>query len=86
MFAARTDAGGIDQDKLISAVSVGDINGIACRAGKIAHDGTSVTQDGVDERGFSDVRPAHDGEGQRRNFRFLIFNFQWRKQALDHLD
>ena len=51
--------------KVIGAVSVGDVDGIAGRAGEIAHNGATVTQDGIDERGFSDVRPTDNREGQR---------------------
>ncbi len=49
MFAARANSGRIDEHETLSAALVGDVDRVASRSGKIAHDRPAIAQDGVDE-------------------------------------
>ena len=49
MFAARTDAGSVDEQEALAPALVGDVDRVARRPGKVAHDRAAVAQDGVDE-------------------------------------
>ena len=67
MFAARTDAGSVDEHKALAPAPVGDVDRVARGPGKMAHDRAAIAQDGVDERRFANVRPTDDRQRKRQH-------------------
>ncbi len=72
-------AGGVDEEIGLAFPCVGDVDGIAGRAGNLADDGARLGDERVDERRFSHVGPADDGQagGPHWFFRLLRFLFRF---------
>ena len=55
-------AGGVDQDDVAAAPPQVRVDGIARRAGDVAHDRPVLAQKRVEQAGLSDVRPSNQGD------------------------
>ena len=55
---ALAHASGVDEAITLVATLNDDVEGVACRAGDVAHDGTILTGKAVGDRGLADVRTA----------------------------
>ena len=54
----------IDETEQRAAHEDGILDSVACGAVNVTHQGTVVTQQGVEQGGFSCIGLAHDGDGQ----------------------
>ena len=50
MFPALSHPGGVDQKELLAIALVGDVHGVARRAGKFTHDRARTFHDRVNQR------------------------------------
>ena len=58
---ALAHAGGVDEAVALVATLDDDVEGVARRAGDVAHDGTILAGKAVGDRGLADVRAANNG-------------------------
>ena len=65
------NARGVDQDERLALVVDDRINGVARGAGDVADDDALLPDDGVHQRGLTDVGTAHDGEAWRAGQRLV---------------
>ena len=66
MFSTPANSGGVDENKFPAIALVKNVNGITRRPRQFAHDRAIATHNGINERGFTHVWAANDGNGQRR--------------------
>ena len=62
------DTGGVNEAEQVVAHFDGLFYRVACGSGNVGYDGTVITQQDVQERGFASVGGAYDG------YRYAVFN------------
>lgn len=63
-MAFTAQAGGIYPEEGFIFPGGGHVEGVAGGAGEVTHDGASFSEEGIEEAGLTDVRPADDGEAR----------------------
>ncbi len=75
MFAAPTDSGGVDEQKLSAIPFVGNIDRVASCSWQFADNGAFAAHDCINEGRFADVRTTDDRDAQSiLDSRFSIFD------------
>src|ERR1700736_5837561 len=84
MFAPLAHPGRVDEEKFLAAPLMKNIDGSPGSAGQLTHDRARIAQNRIDQRRFSGIRAAHDGEGSDRiDFGFWTLDFGLGKKTID---
>jgi len=90
-LAAPSHTGGVNDGVFLSAALEVNVNGIARGAWLVECDHTLLTEDGVHQGGFADIRAADDGQFRRMFVTGFLFLFPFclkreiLQRELDHL-